>query len=96
MEMTNHTYCQEHTEVKMQLQKTFTVLQQCVQVWKDACDESSSIQSIINLTEQYQCCSNVETYNLPYNEQFPDIKDKLLYKIALEIHKHLCVLKQFV
>lgn len=93
----NDAYCQEHTEVKQQLQKSFSVLKQCLHTWKDAHSASAaSLQSITNLTEQCQCCMRVPDHELPCRDQLPDIKERLLYKIANEIDKKFDVFRKFV
>ena len=76
-----------HT-VYEQLQKSFRILKQCTATWKQTIQEcQEDTASLQNLTEQYTCCQEADVSVLL--EQLPDVKDKLLYKIFMEIDKKL-------
>lgn len=71
-----------------QLQKSYKILQQCQTTWKETLKQcQEEINSLQNLSEQYTCCNEAGIDVLLL--QLPDVREKLLYKISLEIDKKL-------
>ncbi|XP_013382683.1 uncharacterized protein C1orf109 [Lingula anatina] len=69
-----------------QLQKTFKTIQEQSEQWKltlETCQKDMT--SLENLAEQYQCCAKVDLLQTPLAQSFPDIKEKLLYKLHDEM-----------
>ena len=80
--------------LKVQLHKSLTELKLVLKFFietKAIC--RPCIDRLINLTEQYQCCDKVDPTQLPNKIDFIDVKDKLMYKLSMEVTKELESLK---
>lgn len=72
-----------------QLQKAFTVVKTNLKVWNEAIQGSQRhLNSVRNLSEQRHC--SVQAQGLqPITQKFPNVKEKLMYKIDKEIDNHM-------
>ena len=75
-------------KIRQQLQRSFSVLKKCLQTWKESQNETASAKDKIgNFTEQYQCCAKVDAGSLDICRQFPDLQERLLFKIECEANE---------
>ena len=75
-------------KIRQQLQRSFSVLKKCLQSLKESQTETSSVKDKIgNFTEQYQCCAKVDVSNLEICRKFPDLQERLLFKIECEANE---------
>lgn len=81
-------------DLKKLLQKTFSVIKQYRKTIKETeAVAGPCIKTVVNLTEQFQCCSNVSVTSLPSNIDFFEVKQKLLYTISSEITENIIKLQ---
>ena len=81
-------------KTQQQLQRSFSVLKKCLQTWKESQAETASVKDKIrNFTEQYQCCAKVEPGDLEICRKFPDLQERLLFKIECEANEIFAKLK---
>lgn len=99
--MTSHhsTQCVDDGELKtllQQLQKSFKVVEQCVQSWSDILANCQvHVETLNNLTEQFTLCNGTTDEQLAaITARLPDIKDKLLYKLQQEVDVKLVILQE--
>ena len=72
-------------KIQQQLQRSYSVLKKCLQMWKEARQTTAAdVEKIANFTDQYQCCAKVDPVDLPISGKFPDLQELLLFKIACE------------
>ena len=84
-------------ELKRKLQKTFVVLKEYIEILNEG--ESSCktrLKSVTNLTEQLQSCLRVNKTDLQILEDFPDVRERLIFKLTREITQDLQNLKATV
>ncbi len=72
-----------------QLQKSFTVaLQDGKRIHEILQIELATVNSLLNLAEQYQCCQRVDIKDTALCN-FPELQSLLLFKIQKEADKYL-------
>lgn len=77
------------TKLLQQLQKAFTVVKTSLKVWNEAVEGSQRhLHSVRNLSEQRCCCVQAQGLQ-EITQKFPDVKEKLVYKIDKEIDNHM-------
>lgn len=77
-----------YLRIQQQIQRSFSVLKKCLHTWKESQQTMiSATEKISNFTDQFQCCSKVGTDDLEIGRQFPDLKEKLLFKIECEVDR---------
>lgn len=77
-----------YLRIQQQIQRSFSVLKKCLHTWKESQQTMiSATEKISNFTDQFQCCSKVGTGDLEIGRQFPDLKEKLLFKIECEVDR---------
>lgn len=75
--------------LQKQLQKSINILKQCNDLITEVNSSTRpAVQSVKNLTEQYQCCAVVKL-SLPTGFNFTEMKEKLLFKISSEISEEI-------
>ena len=75
------------------LQKTFKASSHhCDNISVKINESRKSVETLINIQEQYVCCKKVDFSNSPYKE-FPSLKDDLMYKLILASEEELQKLK---
>jgi hypothetical protein len=71
------------------LQKAFSMVKSNLKVWDESITSSQShLSSIQNLSEQHHCCRDAGGLD-EITMKFPDVREKLLYKIDKEIDGHM-------
>lgn len=87
--------CRLSDELKNQLCKSLTGLKLFLKFFREM-EESckASIDNLINVTEQYQCCDKVDPILLPRKVKFVDVKRQLMYKITVCVTKQIETLQE--
>ncbi|XP_045193375.2 ribosome biogenesis protein C1orf109 homolog [Mercenaria mercenaria] len=84
-------------DIQRQLQKAFNTLKKCFNGIKEVEEKARPcIKMIINLTEQFHCCTAVTSPGLPLNIDFNEVRQKLLYKISTEINENISKLQTLI
>lgn len=77
------------TKLLQQLQKAFTVVKTNLKVWNEAIQGSQrQLNSVRNLSEQRHCCVQAQGLQ-EITQKFPNVKEKLMFKIDKEIDNHM-------
>lgn len=77
------------TKLLQQLQKAFTVVKTSLKMWNEAVEGSQRyLHSVRNLSEQRCCCVQAQGLQ-EITQKFPDVKEKLVYKIDKETDNHM-------
>lgn len=77
------------TKLLQQLQKAFTVVKTNLKVWNEAIQGSQrQLNSVRNLSEQCHCCVQAQGLQ-EITQKFPNVKEKLMFKIDKEIDNHM-------
>ena len=76
---------EEHLKIKEQIQKSFLVLKKCLEQWKEASERTNKfLEKVADFADQYQCCAKVRVTDLEIARTFPDLQERLLFRIASE------------
>ncbi|XP_061197162.1 AFG2-interacting ribosome maturation factor-like [Saccostrea echinata] len=79
-----------------QLHKAFSVVKSGLSIWEEAIAKSQPhLKSVQNLSEQHHCCVQAQGLG-EIVQRFPDVREKLLYKINKEIDNNMANLYKAV
>ncbi|XP_041376005.1 uncharacterized protein C1orf109-like [Gigantopelta aegis] len=90
----NNQYLMSRSILRKHLQKSFCMLQQVTEIFKTTLAECTpQISGLVNLCEQHTSCCNVRVEALPFAAKFPDVKERLLFKLGVEINDRIECMK---
>ena len=76
-------------KLMQQLQKTCILVRTNLKIWNEAVESCQGpLESIKNLSEQHRCTAQAQGVE-EIVKKFPDLREKLLYKIDREIDSHV-------
>ena len=81
-------------ELSKVIRRSFEVVQTTVKQWEETQKSSNAIvESLLNLTDQLQCCEEGKFEDELRNE-FPDLKSRVLFKITTVLERKMEELRE--
>lgn len=72
-----------------QMHKAFSVMKSSLRIWEEAIEKSQPyLKRVQNLSEQHHCCVQAQGLG-DIVKMFPDVRERLLYKIDKEIDNNM-------